>query len=353
MEYRNEQEVRNDFLDHLENDLSKIEGTYNFDIASSVGYTTQKLYEYMAWWGKQAFITTATEDIYIDKHANQFGVYRREAGKASGEVTIKGKQGTIIPLGSIVINKTGFKYVTLHDLLLDSTGTGTVKIEALEGGTIGNCQELEVNSFEIYDANLYSVANINKIEGGYDIEDNKTLIERVQEKVRQPAHSGNKYDYMQWAKEVPGVGSSSCIDCWAGPGTVKVLISDYNSQMAGAALLKKVKDYIEEYRPVGPEVTVESFKILPLTMDIKVQLQAGIELEDMKNSIIIDLKVANSAGKITRISGTDKYISMGLITEVLMHIDGIKDCEVSNLSVNKIPADSIVQISGGINVTTF
>ena len=353
MEYRTETEIRNDFLDHMENELSKIEGTYNFDIASSVGYTTQKLYDYMKYWGLQAFITTATEDDYIDKHANQFGVYRREAGKATGEITITGKAGTTIPLGTIVINKTGFKYVTSHDLLLDSTGTGTVKIEAMEGGTIGNCQELEINSFEIYDSNLYSVYNVNKIEGGYDIEDNKTLIARVQEKVQQPAHSGNKYDYIQWAKEVSGVGSSSCIDVWNGPGTVKVLISDYNSQVAGADLIKKVKDHIEDVRPVGPEVTVESFKILQLGMDIKVQLQAGVELEDIKNSIIIDLKVANNDGKITRTSGTDKYISMGMITEVLMHIEGIKDCEVSNISISKIPSDSIVQINGGVNVTQF
>lgn len=353
MEYRNEQGIRNDFLDHLENDLSKIEGTYNFDIASSVGYITQKLYDYMAYWGLQAFITTATEDIYIDKHANQFGVYRREAGKSTGEITITGKAGTTIPLGTIVINKSGFKYLTAHDLLLNSTGTGIVKIEALEGGTQGNCQELEVNSFEIYDANLYSVYNTNKIEGGYDIEDNKTLIARVQEKVQEPAHSGNIYDYIQWAKEVAGVGSSSCIGCWNGPGTVKVLISDYNSQKAGTDLIQKVKDHIEEVRPVGPEITVESFKILDLDMDIKVQLQAGIDLEDIKNAIIIDLKVANSDGKITRTEGTDKYISIGLITEVLMHIDGIKDCEVSNLSVSQIPSDSIVQISEGLNVTEF
>ena len=353
MEYRNRQEVRNDFLDHLENDLSKIEGTYNFDIASSVGYITQMLYDYMRHWSLQTFITTATEEIYIDKHANQYGVYRREAGKATGEVTIIGRAGSDVPMGTIVINKSGFKYATLHDSLLDSTGKGNAKIEALEGGIIGNCQELEINTFEIYDANLFSVSNTDKIVGGYDKEDDKTLIARVEEKVKQPAHSGNIYDYIQWAKQVAGVGSAACIGCWAGAGTVKVLISDYNSQMASAALIQNVYDHIEKNRPVGPAVTVESFKILELKMDIKVQLQNGLELEDIKNAIVIELKVANNDGKITRNEGTNKYISVGMIIEVLMHIQGIKDCEVSNLTVGQIPADSIVQIGDDLNVTAF
>lgn len=85
MDIKNKTEVRNEFLDSLENSLSKMEGSYNFDIASGVGAVGQNLYEILDYWSKQAFIDTATDDDIIDRHAVLFGVSRRGATKQSGK----------------------------------------------------------------------------------------------------------------------------------------------------------------------------------------------------------------------------------------------------------------------------
>ena len=70
----NKVEARNNFLSNLENNFSKIEGTFNFDIASAYGIEAEAIYKLLEYWVKQTFIDTATEDEFIDYHAMLFGV---------------------------------------------------------------------------------------------------------------------------------------------------------------------------------------------------------------------------------------------------------------------------------------
>lgn len=354
MEYRTANEIRNDFLDHLENELSKIEGTYNFDIASSIGYVVNKLYDYMAFWSKQTFIDTATEDEFVEKHAATFGLSRRTAGKATGTVQIEGKKGTTIPLGTVVINKYGQKYVTLNDLMLNSQGKGEVGIEAVEGGSVGNCAALDIVSFEIANTNLYKVSNQNEIHDGFDVESNENLVSRCLEKAREPAHSGNIYNYIQWAKEVSGVGRAACNECPRGAGTVDVLISDYFSNAASNDLCQKVKEYIEQKRPIGADVLVKSFDVVSLGMDIKVLLKTGYTLTEVAESIKIDLQVANNDNKLLRSINGAQSVSVAQIIETIIHVDGVQDCEVNNLTITDIDNNAIMKLDGErINVTEY
>ena len=56
----NKIEARNKFLSNLENNFSKIEGTFNFDIASAYGIEAEAIYKLLEFWVKQTFIDTAT-----------------------------------------------------------------------------------------------------------------------------------------------------------------------------------------------------------------------------------------------------------------------------------------------------
>ena len=111
----NKIEARNKFLSNLENNFSKIEGTFNFDIASAYGIEAEAIYKLLEFWVKQTFIDTATEDEFVDYHAMLFGVTRKQGTKATGEVLITGKPGTTIPAGTIVLKTDGTKYQLLYD----------------------------------------------------------------------------------------------------------------------------------------------------------------------------------------------------------------------------------------------
>lgn len=331
MKLKNKVELRNEFLDSLKNNLSKIEGSYNFDIASGVGVGLEQLYNLLEYWQKQTFIDTATEDEIIDKHAVLFGVERRKASKAVGEITITGEPGFLVKAETIVINRKGIKYKVTSQVYLNGKGIGNATVECLQPGEIGNCAAGEINSFEIATTQLYAVTNQKEITGGYEKEPNELLIQRAREKTLQPAHSGNVYDYIQWCKEVDGVGNVYVIPLWNGNGTVKVLISDYNKEQAGEELIRRVKERIENEngRPIGAQVTVESFKNLDITIAGTVYLDKGYVLGEVKKIMEAEIRVALQQNKVVYDKDGQHVLSLNKLEKLMLEIDGIIDCKLT------------------------
>lgn len=321
---KNRIEIRNEFLDFLENTLSKMEGTYNFDIASATGITIEKVYELLDFWKKQTFIDTATEDEYIDKHALLFGVIRRLGTKARGEVTITGKANTTIPAGTIALNRNNIKFKTLIDCLINYNGIVRVPVECVSSGEVGNCAPGEITSFEISNSNIFTVINKEKVTGGYEKEPNNILIARAKEKITKPAHSGNVNDYLQWAREVDGVGKVLIKPLWNGNGTVKVLVANYNNEIADKNLVDRVKDRIESEngRPIGANVTVATFTNKNISIKVKVYLKNGVTLVDIRDRIESILKVAIKSSKAVFRKDNNDILSINrLEKEVLSVLD--------------------------------
>ena len=237
----NKIEARNKFLSNLKNSFSKIEGTFNFDIASVYGIEAEAIYELLEFWINQTFIATATEDEFVDYHAMLFGVTRKQGTKARGEVLITGKANTTIPAGTVVLKTDGTKYRLLYDTTILSNEKAIAIVECLQRGEIGNCAVGEIVSFEISNANIFTVTNEKPFMNGYEKEPNDILISRAKERILKPAHSGNIYDYEKWAKEVDGVGEVLVEPLWNGNGTVRVRISNYNNSIADDELIQKVK----------------------------------------------------------------------------------------------------------------
>lgn len=342
--------IRNNILGNMQNPLSKIEGTYDYDIAAATALEIKDLYDYLEWWSKQTFIDTATENEYVDKHALIFGVERRSEVKASGEITITGKTGTTIPEGTVVLSRAGTKYETLAVALIGSDDKAKVRIQALVGGVNGNCGIGDIVAFEIADTNIYTVTNEETITGGFDIESNESLIARAEEKIMRPAHSGNENDYKQWAKEVEGVGKVDVIPVWNGGGTVKVIISGYDYNIASPELIEAVKNRIEQPngRPIGADVTVVSYIKYDLDIIATIKIAAGYDIEEIKEDITADIQkgIINNTIQYTSNSKTT-IVSIGKVGAIILSVDGVLD--YTSLSVNgettgniEVPRDKIV-----------
>uniref|UniRef100_UPI00258D04FB baseplate J/gp47 family protein n=1 Tax=Megamonas sp. TaxID=2049033 RepID=UPI00258D04FB len=129
-----------------------------------------------------------------------------------------------------------------------------------------------------------AVTNKNSAYDGFDEETDEELLERLLFKVQKPATSGNPYHYVQWATEVTGVGGVKVIRLWNGPGTVKVIITDANNGIASEDLIEKVKNHIEEQRPIGATVTVVSLE--PVKINIELKVTSGTaSIEGIKNAV--------------------------------------------------------------------
>lgn len=345
-------ELRNDFLDNLKNPLSKMEGTFNFDIAATFGITAEEVYKELEFWEKQTFIDTATEDEYVEKHALMFGVTRRLGTKATGTVKVIGKANSIIEENTVFLNRDGIKYKSLRKEYLNTTGVAEIEIECLSEGKIGNVAIGEITTFEIQNSNIYSVINEKEIINGYDKEPNSVLVARAKEKATRPAHSGNIYDYEQWAKQVDGVRKVLVKPLWNGNGTVKVLIANYNNDIADSSLIQKVRERIQrdDGRPVGADVTVDSFTAKNINVSIQVILKAGFSISDVKEKIESLLKAVIKTGNATFEKANKSILSINRLEKAILEIEGINDnfVKVNNSNSNLEIAEDEILIVGTV-----
>ena len=264
-------------------------GSFFYDLLYPVAEQIYRLQGDITLLEQNAFALTAVGE-YLDRKVAEQGITRKQATFAKGTVRISGDVGAVVQQGA------------------------------------------KVASGDI----LFAV----------DEETDSELLERYLEKVSRPNVSGSKYHYIEWAKEVSGVGEVSVIPLWNGPGTVKVVIVDSLNQPATDDLITAVTEHIEKLRPIGANVTVVSAKAL--TVNISVSITNDVT-EEMTENIKTAISNYLSGDAIKK-----SYISYAKIGGCILAVDGVDD--YANLKVNSgtsnisIPAGS-VPVLGSVVIT--
>lgn len=245
---------------------SKMEGTFENDVLATNSIEFSKIEVEIAKAYEEAYADTS-HGRYLTMRAKEFGVDRKEAQKAKGEVTVIGT-------GEVLI---GSYFQTPKGIIFRATKTvqvknkGQIPIEAEEIGKKGNVKKGEIKEIPINIPGITSVTNEQPTHDGYDEESDEDLRKRYYQVVRTPATSGNVYHYYNWAMSVKGVGDCRVLPLWNGNGTVKVVIIDSNRKTASEGLKEKVRAYIEKVRPIGATVTIDSPEPFPIIITGKIK----------------------------------------------------------------------------------
>ncbi|MBO8158820.1 baseplate J/gp47 family protein [Thermosyntropha sp.] len=313
-------------LANVPDTLDKREGSFIWDALSPAALELAQLYmqlDLVLQWG----FAQTTYGQYLDYRAAEHGLTRKEATKASGQVTITGTPGTTVPAGSLFATGAGVQFKTIADVIIGETGTVTANIEAVEAGASGNVPAGTITEIPVAIAGVTAVNSPNPTSGGTDQESDADLLARLLEKVRTPATSGNAAHYKQWALEVTGVGDAKIFPLWNGNGTVKVVIIDSNKQPASTDIVTAVASYIETVRPIGASVTVESATGLNIDVSATVVLDTGYTLADVQVSF------ENSLTEYLKsIAFQQDYVSYAKIGSLLLDTPGVLD--YSGLTLN-------------------
>lgn len=255
----------------MKNDLSKQEGSYNFDIASSIAEELETEYKKVDELERELFPWSCTKEPYLSYHLKCYGLERLKETKATGTVTFKGSITALIPKGSVVISRVGVKYFTLDNAVIGNNGLVDVKVECEFGGSAGNCAIGDITSFDINIQNVTSVTNANKISGGAEIESVESAKARMAFKASTPSHSGNKNNYIEWVREFGGVGKASVLG--AGEydvkgGSVKIYVSLFDGTVPSKEFLDSLLKHMNDTnkRPVGVNLDIVGFE--PLYTDV-------------------------------------------------------------------------------------
>lgn len=277
---------------------------------------------------------------YLDLHGKQVGMHRKEAGRASGSVTIEGAAGTIIPNGFLVCTTAtdslpSIEFSTDEEYVIPESGIVEIQVTAVQSGIQSNVNANSVILMSQPVKGVSKIYNTDNITGGTEVEGDEDLRQRINEinRSREISFVGNDSDYIRWAKEVTGVGNVIIVPEWDGPGTVKVVLTDINGQPANESIRDAVYAHIvsplnrlQRLAPIGATVTVAAPELKTIYYSVKVVLEPGYELEGVKETFLKNLQ------KFYEISKEEHMIRYNHAVSFLVHTEGILD--FSDLKIN-------------------
>lgn len=340
-----EQLIKQRLLDAVPSDLEKREGSFIYDAISPAAIELALAYIELDRVLQLGFAET-TYGTYLDYRAHEYGVTRKAATAATGQVTITGSQGTLVPSGSLFATGAGNQFKTSHEVTIGETGSVDADIVAVNAGASGNIPSNIITEIPVAIPGVVSVTNPAPTTGGTDQEADAELLERLLDKVRNPATSGNSAHYLQWAKEIPGIGDAKVFPLWDGPGTVKVVVIDSNKQPANTELIENVSTHIEEVRPIGAAVTCEAAAGLDVDVTASVTLEAGAMLSGVQGAF------EEALGEyLKEIAFDQSYVSFAQIGVLLFDTPGVADYAgliVNSGSGNVVIGDTQVAVLGTV-----
>ena len=320
------EEIRDNMLAQIRDEYDKSEGGFFYDVIKAVAIELEDAYREQGKILDQGFVETAAGE-YLDKKALEQGIYRKPPEKATTIVNIEGFEGAIIEEGILVASDV-VNFVVKESTIIDSTGTASVLVECEREGAIGNVPLGAIKYFPITISGLTKVSNPQTVTNGYMGEKDEELRKRYYDKVRAPATSGNKYHYRNWALEIPGVGDVKVFPLWNGPGTVKIVVISSQKTGVDTVLVDKVKSHIEENRPIGATVTIESAEELPININVSLSIDIdNYTLEQVLTNIEGSIKEY-----LKKIAFIEDYVSYAQIGSFILQSEGVLD--YSNLIIN-------------------
>lgn len=240
---------------------------------------------------------------YLDAHAELRSITRKAAQYATGEITITGTPGTVIPAGYTASTEAkndtvSHDYVTLEECTIGEDGTITVPAMASNAGAEGNTAAgtIVINSSSFED--VTGITNDAAFTGGVDEEDDDSLYARIREydHTQGDSNIGNPSDYKRWAESVPGTGTAKVIRPTDTSGIVTIVLTDGNGEPATTSLCETVYNYImspndddSRLAPCGARLVVKPPTTTTLSIRANVELSSGT-ISDITAAYAIRLK---------------------------------------------------------------
>ncbi|WP_208508365.1 baseplate J/gp47 family protein [Variovorax paradoxus] len=227
------------------------------------------LYQYAEYLNRQAWPDTCDPE-YLDQHGARWGVSRTNAAAATGTANFTGVNGAVLPAGSQVQRSDGQLYATTVEAAI-AAGFAAVPVAALVPGQAGNASigvSLTLTSPVIGVSTTATAATA--LAGGADVEGAEPYRARILARVRQAPHGGADFDYVAWAKEVPGVTRVWVYPGEQGAGTVVVRFARDNdaSPIPDAGEVAAVQAHFDRVRPVTATVIVVAPIAAPINWTI-------------------------------------------------------------------------------------
>lgn len=355
-------------------DIDLSEGGHGWNMTRPTALVIAKLCEYTLPEVIKLIFPEWSYGTFLDAHAKTSGMTRRAAIAATGELTITGISGTIIPAGSVfstaaVNDEPSVDYKVVKTVVIPTSEEVTVDIQCTKAGVIGNTPKNTIVMMPRRIAGVKSVTNPEAVTGGTEEEDDASLIQRIMEYEQSQGDSftGSVADYKRWATSVAGVGSATVIPAQDDTGLVTIILTDANGDPATEHLCKSVYNHImkpdtpeERLAPCNACLSVEPPATMAISIKATVELEDGATLEAVKAAYVARLSaylpVAMDDGEIkyTRLvaalaatEGANDFsdLQFGIKTDGEVTY-GTSNIAVTSIQLPTIEADDLILTNG-------
>ena len=287
-------------------DIDKSEGSHTWNMTYGTAYFGAYFAEYIIPEALKLIWPMYSENHAkaMEDHAQTRGLVRRSATKASGTLTVHGKEGTEIPVGTMftttsVDDEPAVEFVTTAYAKIGAEGSVDVDILAVNAGKIGNVAPntiiLKANKI----SGISGSTNAEETTGGTEQESILSLQARINEYDAMQGMSfvGSLSDYKRWAMSVDGVGNAIPIEAQDDTGLVTIVLTDANGDPANELLTTAVYNYImrpdapsERLAPTNAYLSVIPPETIELNIAATIELEENATIEDVKTNVLTALK---------------------------------------------------------------
>lgn len=321
--------IHEDMLNGVSNDYEKEVGTFTNDLTKTFAiqsYEARKKIELVA--SKLDVHNYHGEEL--DRYVFQKkGMKRKKSNASLGVITAKGN-GTI-STGDLFETESGTQFKATETIVINDTGN--VKIEAVIPGLKGNVGANTITLIPITIQGITEITNTTPTIDGYDQETDESLVERYLIEIQKPPTSGNIYHYMQWSREVVGVGDSKIFPLWDGNNTVQIVIIDEEKLPATTELIERVQNYIDPKgennstwgagngaAPIGAYCSVVSATPKNTNVTSTLVLESGYTIEQVQPWVEEAMRKY-----LKEIAFLRDSVSYAILASKILNVEGIND----------------------------
>lgn len=293
-------------LSKVPDNVDKREGSIIRDALSPCCYEAAKHILYLADIIEQTYIETAN-GLWLDgrvieggitrdpaTYAKKLGVFKTQLDEPC-QISIGQSFSTV---GDTILNYTAVQVYVNED---GDVVPGSYIMQCNTVGSVGNSYIGRIVPND-YIEKLASAEITTLLYPGEEEESDDSLRERFLANLMKTAFGGNIAQYLQWAKEIPGIGGVQVYPVWAGGGTVKLSIIDTDYNSCSSEFCQTILEKFDPENsggetglglgiaPIGHKVTVST--PLPRTINVsgKITLLPGYKLETLLPQIKLALE---------------------------------------------------------------
>lgn len=276
----------------------------------------------LEWFKRQMFPSTATGK-YLDYHAKERGLTRRNSNRSSGYVYFALEYAidtdVTVPAGTrlTTLGKNPLRFVTTETGVI-SAGTTYTKVHTVseKGGKEYNVPANAICSAITTIKKISLIKNIQPMTGGTDEESDEELRSRLMYLYRNHNNGTNIAYYKALAESVDGVHSAGVVPRNRGVGTVDIFIAK-DASTADSALIAKVQSIVSNQREVNVDASVLAASRAYVNVGVAIEVEQGYDSDEVKSNC--DAVVREYVASL----GVGKSCFMSRIGEKIQNVEGV------------------------------